>query len=225
MTGDHPPLLTLERVSRIHAASPPVVALDAFELQVGRGEFVALLGPSGSGKTTVCNIAAGWETPDEGSVRWHVPMGDPPAWHEVASVPQRLGLIAELSLADNVRLPGWTADRSAEVEPWLERLGLASLADHLPAEASLGEQQRTALARALAVAPHLAILDEPTSNQDEVHVVSIIEALADAQRDGTAVLAATHDQRLLARADRVVALRAGRIDPDGPGWLDASDGT
>ena len=193
-----------------------VHALGGVSIEVRPGEVVALLGRSGSGKTTLLNCLLGWERPDRGAVE--VPgAGNPAAaaWSTVAIVPQRFGLLEELTLADNVamaaRLGGVDAPRDAAIAT-LETLRLGHLAHRLPDEVSLGEQQRTAIARALVLAPRLAVLDEPTGHQDDEHVGLILNALVTAARAGTLVLVATHDQRVIDVADETVRLRSGRIE-------------
>ncbi len=182
------------------------------------GELVALLGRSGSGKTTLLNCLLGWERPDRGAVE--VPGSGVPAeapWSTVAVVPQRAGLLEELTLADNVALParlaGFDDPRAAAVET-LEVLRLGHLAERSPEEVSLGEQQRTALARALVVRPAYLVADEPTGRLDEelsLHVLTTLrEVCASA---GTGVLLASHDPLVVASADRVVHLSDGQVSP------------
>ena len=192
-----------------------VHALRGVSIEVHPGEVVALLGRSGSGKTTLLNCLLGWERPDRGEVR--VPgVADPATagWSTVAVVPQRFGLLDELSLADNVAMPArltGLAEPRAEALRALALLRLDHLADRTPDEVSLGEQQRTALARALVLGPRLAVLDEPTSHQDDERVGLVLDALAAARAGGTALLVATHDERVLAVADEVVELHDGAV--------------
>ena len=193
-----------------------VHALRGVSLEVHPGEVVALLGRSGSGKTTLLNCLLGWETPDSGSVR--VPGAAAPGaapWSTVAVVPQRFGLLDELTLADNVALPARlaaTADPREAALRTLETLRLGHLADRMPDEVSLGEQQRTALARALVVRPQFLVADEPTGRLDEelsTHVLATLREVYAA--DGTGVLIASHDPVVVAAADRVVRLGDGRV--------------
>jgi putative ABC transport system ATP-binding protein len=193
-----------------------VYALRGVSIEVHPGEVVALLGRSGSGKTTLLNCLLGWEIPDQGSV--HVPGAETPAaasWATVAVVPQRFGLLEELSLADNVAMParlaGMADPRGAALEV-LETLRLGHLAERPPDEVSLGEQQRTAIARALVVRPAFVVADEPTGRLDEdlsVHVLATLRDVYAAR--GTGVLIASHDPVVVASAGRVVRLSDGLV--------------
>ncbi|SHH11683.1 ABC transporter ATP-binding protein [Geodermatophilus nigrescens] len=204
-----------------------VHALRGVDVAVAPGEVVALLGRSGSGKTTLLHCLVGWERPDRGEVT--VPGARSPGeadWSTLAVVPQRLGLLDELTLADNVAMPARLAgapDPRAAALAGLEQLGLGALADRLPDEVSLGEQQRTALARALVLRPAFLVADEPTGRLDQelsVHVLGVLRACADT---GTGVLVASHDPLVVAAADRVVRLSDGRVVGAGDGG-DAAGG-
>jgi ABC-type lipoprotein export system ATPase subunit len=196
------------------AGTGRVEVLHDVSLAVGPGEFVALAGPSGSGKSTLCHLAAGLESPERGEVTVAGRPADQIAdWAVVAVVPQQHGLLAGLSVADNVCLPAYRAgsDPAAALAALAEALDLSTFTRRGVLETSLGEQQRTAVARALVLSPRLAVLDEPTGHQDDDHVVQVVAALAAAARSGTAVLVATHDQRVWEVADRVVRLDEGRV--------------
>ncbi len=199
--------------------SERVVALEGVSFSLDAGEFVTVSGPSGSGKTTLVNVLAGWETPDVGEVRWTDGDVDPaaPAWGALASAPQRLGLLDELSVHENVELPlrlrdgADRADTAEQVGAALETFGLHALAHRLPSEVSLGEQQRTALARALVGRPRVLLADEPTGHQDAGWAAGVIAGLQRARERGTAVLVATHDEEVIVQADRAVELHDGRV--------------
>jgi ABC-type lipoprotein export system ATPase subunit len=201
-----------------------VHALDGVDLTVSSGELVALVGPSGSGKSTLLALLCGWETADAGSLRYSGPLADrPPAtlgWPELALVPQALGLVPDLSLADNVLLParlrGGTQDDQDRARRLLDDFGLAHLADRYPHQASLGEQQRVAVARALLLRPAVLLADEPTAHQDRGNADGLLDAFAAAARDGAAVLIATHDEIAWSRADRMLSMRDGRLTEGAP---------
>lgn len=135
-------------------------------------------------------------------------------WDVVGIVPQRLGLLDELTLRENVRWPARLSTCDApESESLLSRLQLADFADRYPAETSLGEQQRAALARALVLGPRMLVVDEPTGHQDEESASLVFELLREAAADGAAVLVATHDEHVVRAVDRVVRMHDGRVLP------------
>jgi ABC-type lipoprotein export system ATPase subunit len=212
-------------VKRYRRGVETVSALAGVDLQVHSGEFVALVGPSGSGKSTLLALLCGWETPDEGRLAYLGPLADRRpetfGWPDLALVPQALGLVADLSLADNVLLParlrGTAPDEESRARALLEDFGLAHLADRYPHQASLGEQQRVAVARALLLRPAVLLADEPTAHQDRGHADGLLDAVAEAARGGSAVLIATHDELAWARADRVLSMRDGVVTEGTPG--------
>lgn len=212
---EQPVLEVRDLVWAYGAGRSRVEVLHGVTLEVAAGEVVALVGPSGSGKSTVCHVVSGLEPlpPHSGDVRV---LGEPPAarrdWSRVAVVPQQHGLVPGLPVRDNVALPALRAGLpSAVVDEVLAALDLAALERHEATETSLGEQQRTAIARALVLAPRLLVLDEPSGHQDAAHVDLLVAALRDAAGAGSAVLVATHDDDLIGAADRVVRLADGRV--------------
>ncbi|MGZ4110291.1 MAG: ABC transporter ATP-binding protein [Actinomycetota bacterium] len=213
---DDEPVLHLRGLEKTYGAGEDAVhALRGVDLDAGAGEVVGLMGRSGSGKTTLLNVAAGWEAPDSGSVS--VPGDEEPDWAEVAVMPQRLGLMEELSAQENVEYParmaGSLEQRCDLVEDLLEALGLSALRARYPRETSLGEQQRTALARALVMSPRLLIADEPTGHQDAGWVLRIMQVLREAANAGTCCMIATHDVELAPHLDRAFLMSDGRIRP------------
>jgi ABC-type lipoprotein export system ATPase subunit len=209
------PLVVLRGVSKSHGSGAGrVEALRRLDLEVSPGEVVALLGPSGSGKSSVLQLLCEWEVAEEGAISWGPDLaGVARGWHQLSVVPQGLGLLDELSVRENVELPGRLGSASVvgDVERVLSQLGLAALADRRPSETSLGEQQRAAVARAVVVAPRLLLADEPTSNQDALSAGLVLDALARCAAAGTGCLVATHAADVAERADRVVELRDGAV--------------
>ena len=211
-------LVEATNLRKSYRRGPEVVhALQGADLTLWPGEIVALVGPSGSGKTTLLNVMCGWEHPDEGEIRWNGQTGVRPEdrpWSDIAILPQSLGLIEELSIRENVQLAARLAgsrDRSKRVGGLLKGFGLEALAEREPTEVSLGEQQRTALARALVLRPRLLLADEPTGHQDEGWARGIFRALRMAAREGTCCLVATHNREVVKLVDRVVGIRDGEI--------------
>jgi putative ABC transport system ATP-binding protein len=214
-----PTLFEVRGVSKSYRRGGEIVhAVRDASVAVHEGEVVALVGRSGSGKTTLLNMIGAWEDPDEGDIAWATPPDPVPRWKDVAMLPQRLGLVDELTVRANVEYPARVGGRLEEatdrVDRLLEDLGLAELQERFPRETSVGEQQRTALARALALSPRLVLADEPTGHQDEGWGTAVFEALRGAAAEGTACLVATHDPDATRHCDRVVAMADGRVLAD-----------
>jgi putative ABC transport system ATP-binding protein len=210
------PLLEANGLRKSYRRGPEEVhALRGVDLALYPGEIVGLVGPSGSGKTTLLNVLCGWEHPEEGRMIWAGHVDSPPEdrpWSDIAILPQSMGLIEELSIRENVELParlGGGEDRRKRIDGLLAGFGLDHLADREPSEVSLGEQQRTALARALVLRPRLLLADEPTGHQDEAWGRGVFKALRLAAREGTCCLVATHNQEAIKMMDRVLGIRDG----------------
>jgi putative ABC transport system ATP-binding protein len=186
-------------------------------LELRAGELVGLIGRSGSGKTTLMNVIAGWERLDTGTVDvlGRNPMAETPSWDQVAVLPQRLGLIDELTIRENVeypaRLRGSLDETGERIDELIEGLGLATLQARYPKEVSVGEQQRAALARALVLSPRLLLPDEPTGHQDAGWAARVFQVMRSAVDDGTSCLAATHDEHILPYLDRVLTMSDGEV--------------
>jgi putative ABC transport system ATP-binding protein len=220
-------VIRLEDVGRVYGSGATrCSALERVSLSVAAAEFVGIAGPSGSGKTTLLNLIAGIDEPSAGRIEV--------AGRELARVAeseraqfrlrsiglvfQQFNLIPVLSAAENVELPLLfrkdlaAADRRRAVAEALERVGLSGKAAARPRELSGGEQQRVAVARALAGGPALVLADEPTANLDHATGGAVIALMRELNRErGTTFLYATHDAELLRLADRVITLRDGRI--------------
>jgi putative ABC transport system ATP-binding protein len=198
--------------------SERVHAVRAVSFSLQPGEVVGLTGPSGSGKTTLLNVVCGWERPDSGVMRFRDGEEASPSalmWHSIAIVPQDLALFEELTIGDNVRLPirlgaGEEAPHH-DVDALMEQLGILHLAPRLPLEASLGEQQRASLARAMVLGPSLLLADEPTGHQDEGWTKAVMAAIRSLAERGTACLVTTHDPDAMEYLDRRLDMRDGEL--------------
>ena len=217
--------LTLDGVwLTLPSAAGPVEILSGVDFGVDPGERVAVVGPSGSGKSTLIAIAAGLERPSKGKVRLLGQelsrLGEDGRARlrrgRVSLVFQAFHLLPNMTAEENVAAPleiAGAAKAASTAREWLERVGLTDRLTHYPHQLSGGEQQRVALARALACRPTLLFADEPTGNLDAAnaaHVADLIFELA-AETEAAMVLV-THDERLAARADRVVRMAGGRIE-------------
>lgn len=195
----------------VHVQSVSHVVLRDVTLSLPSSRLAVLAGRSGSGKSTLCHLMAGVMRPSSGSVSIAGHAAFPrPDWATVSLLPQRLALEPSLSVAENVLLPAALHSSSSGL-PLLDQLGLAAIASRPAGDTSLGEQQRTALARALVLAPAVAVLDEPTAHQDDEHVSLVLDAMRTAVEGGTLVVVATHDQRVIDIADTVIRLASGRV--------------
>ena len=209
-------VLDANALSKTYRRGDEVVhALDDVSLTLRAGELVGLVGRSGSGKTTLLNVIAGWEHADAGTMERSGARSAIPGWDELAVVPQKLGLFDELSVRENLeypaRLHGRLEELRGRVDELMEDLGIAHLAARYPKETSLGEQQRTAVARALVLSPTLVLADEPTGHQDAVSERRVLEAFGRAAAEGGSCLIATHNVSLAPRLDRVLEMADGRL--------------
>lgn len=209
---------------RFASGAAAVDALADVDLDISRGERVALVGPSGSGKSTLLNLIGGLDRPTSG--RLLVGGRDLAALSpddlaryrsaEVGFVFQSFRLLSHLTLAENVALPAILAGTprlpaEARAGELLARVGLAARAGHRPGDASAGEQQRAAIARALVNRPALLIADEPTGNLDADSAAAVLALIDELHADeGLTLIVATHDPDVAGRAGRLIALRAGR---------------
>jgi putative ABC transport system ATP-binding protein len=215
-----------ELVKHFPAVSgPPVRAVDGVSLSVSGGEFVALYGPSGSGKTTLLMLIAALLRPDAGSIVLDdcdvSKLSDREAahyrLHELGFVRQALNLIPGANALDNAALKLMGTDvgsREARrrIAPLLERLGLAERSTHRAEQLSMGERQRVMIARALSTDPRLLLADEPTGSLDTERGRQVLSLIAETCREReVAVVLVTHDPQAAAFADRVYALRDGRL--------------
>jgi len=201
-----------------------VEVLKDVNLNVARGNFIAICGPSGSGKTTLLNIISGIDRPTSGKV---IVLGQDLTIQDedflaefrcdnVGFVFQSYNLVSTLTVAENVAFPmEWSRKPETEIEKrvteLLETVGLQHRADHFPAQLSGGEQQRVAFARALANDPQLILADEPTGNLDKKNGQKITQMLQMLKANGKTIIASTHDLEIIQLADQTLCLEDGRL--------------
>jgi putative ABC transport system ATP-binding protein len=223
------PVLELIDVVKEYPGDPPIVALAGVDLRIDQGELVAIVGPSGSGKSTLLHVMGTLERPSRGVVRI---AGDDTSTmsdtqlsglraRRLGFVFQQFFLLDGLSVLDNVAdgllyRGGKLADRRRLAQAAIQRVGLGHRVGHRPNQLSGGEQQRTAIARALAGRPALVMADEPTGNLDSATGGSIIDLLRDLHREGTTILVITHDHEVAAAMERRIEIRDGKIIGDTP---------
>ncbi|HEY9448451.1 MAG TPA: ABC transporter ATP-binding protein [Gemmatimonadaceae bacterium] len=203
----------------------PIQVLDGVDLTVRRGEMIAIVGASGAGKSTLLHILGALDRPDRGYV---VLDGEPlhgmdedalarARNRKVGFVFQFHHLLREFSALENVAMPlriaGWTPKRArSRAEELLARVGLGGRMSHRPSELSGGEQQRTAVARALAIDPAVVLADEPSGNLDHHNAEQLHDQFMQLVRDlEIAMIVVTHNRSLAARADRALLLEDGRL--------------
>jgi putative ABC transport system ATP-binding protein len=227
-TGD-PPLISLRQVVKTYGAgSAAFQALDGIDLDIGSGEFVAIMGPSGSGKSTALNILGCLDAPSSGAYYFRDIRVDTLDRNQRALlrrqylgfVFQGFNLLARTSAQENVELPllyrgeDATRRRSESLQA-LAQVGLAGWEHHTPGELSGGQQQRVAIARAIVTRPLVLLADEPTGNLDSKRGHEIMDLLVDLNRtQGITVIMVTHEPDMAAYATRTVRFVDGHIDSD-----------
>jgi ABC-type lipoprotein export system ATPase subunit len=175
------------------------------DLAVEAGELVALLGPSLTGKTTLLHVLAGWSPPASGTVTW-LGSDEVPPWSTLAVVPQDIALIEELTVGENVSLALGARTAVEPDHPVVARLDVGPLWARGGYEISVGERQRTMVARALVGAPAILLADEPTAHQDARRAEVVLALLRERAAAGGAVVLATRDPDVAAIADRRIEL-------------------
>ena len=228
------PLVELDGLTKTYReGTQERTVLKDVSLRLAKGDFSVLMGRSGAGKSTLLNLISGIDRPTAGRVR----IGDTDLTDKtetertlfrrahVGFVFQSFNLISTLTVGENVRLPLELAGESPRADrdragAMLERVGLADRADQFPDRLSGGEQQRVAVARALAHEPLLVLADEPTGNLDYDTGQAVLTLLSDLVTDtGTTLLVATHDPEVLPRADRVLHLHGGTLHDEIPDYV------
>ena len=221
-------ILVSEGVRKIYrSGADSIVALYGLDLVVPQGQFVAVMGPSGSGKTTLLNCVSGLDEIDAGRV-----LVDGLSIHELSDkertrhrakemgfIFQAFNLIPVFTATENVELPLLLAgaretDARVRARETLERVGLGHRLDRRPMELSGGEQQRVAVARALAGEPRIVWADEPTGNLDSEMAAAVIALLGELHAEGLTIILVTHDPTVAAHADRLITVRDGRLVED-----------
>jgi len=218
-------VLKLDKICKTYRASEVETrALSEISLEIGAGEFVAVMGPSGCGKSTLLNVLGLLDSPTSGRFEF---FGEQVAQYSEARLTglrrdrigfvfQSFNLIDDLSVAENVevallyrRVP--TGDRRRRVAQALERVGMGHRAKHRPQQLSGGQQQRVAVARALVSDPQLILADEPTGNLDTANGEAVMGMLTDAAKAGVTVVMVTHSLAHAAVARRTIKLLDGRV--------------
>ncbi len=222
------PILIAEEIEKAYRVDgSAVAALRGIQLTIARGEFVAIAGPSGCGKSTLLNLLGGLTRPSAGRIvvdgKDLTKLSEDRAAelrrHTLGFVFQSFNLSPVLTAQENVEfsmlLAGVsTAERAARAVELLRAVGLGDQLDYLPGELSGGQKQRVAIARALANRPRVLLADEPTGNLDSATAREVMDLLIRAHREnGAAFVMVTHDPNDAARADRIVRMRDGKIEP------------
>jgi putative ABC transport system ATP-binding protein len=229
MTSD--PIIQVRGLQKVYQTGDvPVRALRGIDLDVGRGEFLAVIGPSGSGKSTLFHILGGLAAPTDGEVivdgQNIRDLSDAQRTelrqHKVGFVFQKYNLLPTLTALDNILIARYLARQngplSDDFKRILDLLGITKRLDHKPRALSGGEQQRVAIARALVNRPAIVLADEPTGNLDTENSTIVLDLLRAINHDrGQTILMITHNPEAAAFADRTVAIRDGRIAADNPG--------
>jgi putative ABC transport system ATP-binding protein len=218
-------MIRLEKVSKTYRTDKvETLALKDIDLQVGKGEFVAMMGPSGCGKSTLLNIIGLLDRPGQGRV--HIDGTALASYRdrEVARLRNRtfgfifqsFHLIPDLRVIDNVELPllyrsGSASERRRLAREALERVGLGARMEHYPNQLSGGQQQRVAIARAIVGRPQILLADEPTGNLDSKMSAEVMDILLKLNAEGTTIVMVTHDEQEARRVGRIVRVFDGQL--------------
>jgi putative ABC transport system ATP-binding protein len=225
MTSSNGTLIKMHGVSKVFFTDElETHALDSIDLEIKKGEYLAIAGPSGCGKSTLLAILGLLDSPTDGDYLLNgqpvstLRLGDRSRIRnrEIGFIFQAFNLIGDLTVYENVELPltyrGMaSAERKEKVQHALERVEMAHRAKHYPAQLSGGQQQRVAVARALVGDPMILLADEPTGNLDSKNGDSVMDLLRDIHQSGATICMVTHDPRYTNHAERTVHLFDGRI--------------
>jgi putative ABC transport system ATP-binding protein len=223
-------VVKLSKIKRIYYkpdGSILVEALRGVDLDLPRGQSIAIMGASGSGKSTLMNILGCLDKPTEGSYLLdgnNVAMLDDKTLstirgEEIGFVFQSFNLIPQLSIAENVEVPLYyqriaQSERRERTSDILKRVGLADRVEHKPGELSGGQQQRASIARALVTNPSILLADEPTGNLDSKTVQDVLALFDELHDDGLTTIIVTHDDNVGKRCQRIITLIDGNIGTD-----------
>ena len=221
-------LIHIENMKKIYnPGENEVRALDGIDLDIEKGDLVAIVGHSGSGKSTLMNMLGCLDVPTSGEYWLHgqdvSALSDDELSdirnREIGFIFQGFNLIANLTALENVELPliyrgVGKKERRELAEAALEKVGLGQRMSHKPSEMSGGQQQRVAIARAIAQAPPVILADEPTGNLDSGSTKEIMSILKQLHREGRTVILITHDNDIAAQARRVIRIKDGKIEAD-----------
>lgn len=217
-------LMGTELTKTVQVGEQTLAIIKDVNIHVNAGEFVVIMGKSGSGKSTLLGLLAALDYPDNGSVELSEQTLSSLDEDSLAVIRQRdmgfvfqsFHLLPTLTVAENIAFPLDIARRpnKARVDELIEAVGLSHRRNSLPNQLSGGEQQRTAVARALVAQPKIVFADEPTGNLDEQNAAQVMQLLLNLrQQVGSALVVVTHDPALAAMADRVITMHDGRVVP------------
>lgn len=218
-------MLKLHDLSRIYQTDDvETVALNAINIEIKQGEFVAIMGPSGCGKSTLLNIIGMLDNPSEGQYLF---MDEDISWypetklaqirkHNIGFIFQSFNLIDELTVEENIELALLyhkipAGERKKRVTEVMDKVGIAHRAKHMPSQLSGGQQQRVAVARAIVGDQKLILADEPTGNLDSAHGQEVMEMLQALNDEGTTIVMVTHSPAHADYARRTINLFDGRV--------------